>query len=283
MLSSPSVFKKEPGILSFRHGFGFINSIKHKTMRILILAGCLTILNIAGAQSNGRVAAGNTLRWGMKNGSVETLEGELKRTYSTDTLANKRIQIRSASFENSRTTKLTSLRTLCDHNSIAFNWTAWQQPGADRYELEQSADQGITWQPIGTVPAVKTELKEESYHFRYNKNLEQVLFRVTAVHNTGERINGATVESPCSNNQYRAIVPNPVYSIANIQLGAPQAAKVELQLVNSNGVVVQTREQGLMAGINQVAVDMSSLNKGIYTLFVQWQGGRQDAYKLVRQ
>jgi hypothetical protein len=78
-------------------------------------------------------------------------------------------------------------------------------------------------------------------------------------------------------------VPNPVYSIANVQLGAPQAAKVELQLVNSNGVVVQTREQGLMAGINQVPVDMSSLNKGIYTLFIQWQGGRQDSYKLVKQ
>ena len=254
-------------------------------MRSLILMGCFTVMAIAAqAQTNGRVRSGNLLRWTMKDGSIETMEGSLVQSYGTpDTLANKRKTVSSGSFENGRTTRVASAHATCDQRAIIFNWTALQQPGTDRFEIEQSANDGRTWYPVGTVPAHKELSGEASYDFRYNNNLPNAVFRVTAVSNTGERVSGTIVESPCNVNTYRALSPNPVYNTANIQLGASSEANVRLLLVNNMGVVVQSRQVGVTRGINQIPLEMSGLRQGLYTVFLQWDGGRQDVFKLMKQ
>lgn len=254
-------------------------------MRRWILMGCLSVLAIATqAQSNGRVRSGTSLRWTMKDGSQEIMEGDLIRNYGNpDTLVNKPIRLQTTTLGNNHTTRVSSLKALCDNNAVVINWVAIQQPNADRYEIEQSADGGRTWQGVGMVPANRTDLAEASYNFRYNKNLDKVVFRVAAIDNTGERVYGTTVESPCHENSYRAISPNPVYSTTNLQLGSPHATKVKMLMVNNAGVVVQNRDLSLLRGTNQVPVDMSSLPQGYYTLFLQWNGGRQDVFKLLKR
>ena len=148
--------------------------------------------------------------------------------------------------------------------------------------MEQSAD-GSNWTNIGIVPANRTDLGEAAYSFNYNKNAENVLFRITAVSNTGERAYTSMIESPCSNAAYLAVTPNPVYSTATVKIGSPVAGKIKLMLVNSSGVVVQSSNRSLTAGLNQVSMDMSRLTSGYYVLYIQRADGRQDVLNIVKQ
>jgi hypothetical protein len=261
----------------------FVPVTKHKTMRSTIMLGLFFLLAVAAeAQYNGRVRSGNQLRWTMKDGSIETMEGDLVQQYGTRDTGNKK-QLITTGRKTNPLSRVSSVRAVCDQNSVVFNWVAIQQAGAARYELEQSADEGQTWHAIGIVPANREELGEASYSFRYNNKQDKVVFRINAISTTGEQVPGSLIESPCHVNTYRAISPNPVFSTTNLQIGASGAEKVKLLFVNNSGVVMQTRELGLLRGTNQVPVDMSTLPQGYYTLFIQWNGGRQDVFRLVKQ
>jgi hypothetical protein len=251
----------------------------------MLLMGCLWLASLTSfAQSNGRVRSGTPLRWGM-NSSVEVMEGDLAVHYgSNDTLNNKRnnYNVSTASVSNPFSTRFSTVQGLCDQNSILLNWVAVQQSGADRYDIEQSAD-GRNWSSIGVVPANRNELGEASYSFNYTKNASNSLFRISAVNTTGERIYSSIIESPCTPNSYMAVTPNPVYSTATVRIGSPVATKAKLMLVNGGGVVLQNREASLLTGTNQVPVDMSGLPAGYYTLLIQWKGGKQNVVNLIKQ
>ncbi len=254
-------------------------------MRSLILVLCLGMLwNASYAQNNGRVRSGTPLRWGM-NGSIEVMEGELAVYYGRNDTANFRRNnqlVTATTNNNPFATSFASVQGVCDQNSVLLKWVAVQQAGADRYDVEQSLD-GRNWTSIGVVPASKTDAGEASYSFNYMKNAGNTLFRISAVNITGERIYSSIVESPCSANSYMAVTPNPVYSTTTVRIGSPSATKVKLLLVDGAGTVLQSREASLLTGMNQVPVDMGRLPAGQYTLFVQWQQGKQDVLNLVKQ
>ena len=246
---------------------------------------CLSVL-LTQAQTNGRVRSGNLLRWGM-NGSVETLEGNLAVYYgSNDTVNYNRTVLTNSSNSNTVrnpfSTRFVSVKGLCEQNSVTLSWVAVQQSGADRFEIEESPD-GRRWTSVGMLPANKSEVGEASYNFNFTKNSSNTLFRVSAVSNTGEKLYSPLVESPCSPNSYLAVTPNPVYSTTTVRVGSPIATKVKLMLVDGSGVVLQNREATLIAGTNQVPVDMSTLPAGAYTLSIQWQKGKQDVLSVIKQ
>jgi len=256
-------------------------------MRSKILAGCLWMLSIAAsAQSGGRVRSGTPLRWGM-NGSIEVMEGDLAQHYGRNDTATayKRnsAPTSSAIGGNPQANRIATLQAVCDQNSVFLNWTAvQQQSSAGRYDVEQSPD-GRQWSLAGTVPANRTDFGDASYSFQYSKNGMDVLFRIKAVSTSGEFAYSSVIASPCSNSSYLAVTPNPVYSTTTLRVGSPATARVRVMLVNSAGVVVQGSNANLMAGINQLPLDMSSLPKGFYTAVIQWNNGKQDVLKLVKQ
>lgn len=254
-------------------------------MRSLILMGCLWLLAIAGySQSNGRVRSGTPLRWSV-NGSVEIMEGDLTQYYGSNDsniIYTRTSTYESATLGNPHLTRFANVQGLCEQNSVQLNWVARQQFNADRYDIEQSTD-GRNWTSIGMVPANRTDFGEANYNFNYTKNAGNVFFRINALSTTGERVYSSVIESPCSNNAYRSITPNPVYSTTTVRIGSPVATKAKMMLVNSSGVIVQVRDATMLPGTNQLPVDMSSLPTGFYSLFIQWAGGRSDVMKLMKQ
>lgn len=254
-------------------------------MKKMILMGCLWMFAIASySQENGRVKSGTPLRWGM-NGSLEVMEGDLAVYYGnndTNTINRRNSIPISSPTGNLHVTRFASVQAVCDERSVLLNWVATQQNSVDRYEMEQSIN-GHNWTNIGTVPANRSDLGEASYSFNYTKNADNLLFRIAAISTTGERAYTSIIESPCSNAAYLAVTPNPVYSTATIKLGSPVASKIKLILVNSSGVVVQSSNRSLMAGLNQVPLNMSGLTKGYYILYIQRMDGKQDALNIVKQ
>lgn len=256
-------------------------------MRSMILMGCLWMLALSSfAQgTNGRMKSGTQLRW-SQNGNQEVLEGDFYRIHNdTDTTKAKTQKIKSSTAlgGNPNATKFSTVQALCDHNSIRFNWVAIQQYAAgDRYEIEQSSDNGSNWSMIGQINTNRTELGEAAYSYLYNKNLGKVLFRISAINISGEKVYSSIVESPCSNSTYLAVSPNPVTSNTTLRVGAPAATKLKIVLVNSSGVVVQNKQVSIAKGSNQVVMDMSSLQAGSYIMSVNWDGGSRETFTLVK-
>jgi hypothetical protein len=246
---------------------------------------CLCILNVAIYAQGNRVRSGTPLRWSI-NGSVEIMEGDLTQYYgSTDSNKVYRLSstYESPTLTNRRATRVSSVQAFCEQNGMQITWSALQeQYSVDRYEIEQSTD-GYKWVNIGMIPANRTEVGEASYNFSFTKNPANVMFRINAVNATGERSYSSTIKSPCDANSYLAVSVNPVYSTTSVRLGTPVATKVKLLLLNSSGVIVQTRDAALGVGTNQIPIDMAGMSPGFYSVVIQWQGGKTDIVKLVKQ
>lgn len=236
-------------------------------------------------QEYSRVPSGTPLKWGM-NGSVEVMPSALAQYYgSNDTATDNRRNLatyKTALGGNPNAIRFAALNAQCDPNGMVLNWEAVQTFGADRYEVEQSAD-GRNWQVVGVVPARRTDYGEASYSFNYAKNARQGFFRITATHIGGDRIVSSILESPCSPTAYLAATPNPVYSTTTIRLGSPVAAKVKMVLVDSRGSVVMSRDASLVSGTNHLPIDMAGLPRGHYTLVIAWLNGKQQTLELVKQ
>lgn len=260
---------------------------KHKTMRRMILMGCLGLLSLVShaQRSNGRVPSGTPLKWSM-NGSVEVMPGDLAYYYgSTDSAASFRrnpTPANTALGGNPNATRFATVQTHCNNNAMAFDWVTVQQFNADRYEIEQSTD-GRNWTVVGVVPANRTELGEASYNFTYNKNVSNALFRIAATTTGGERIYSAVLESPCDVNSYVGVTQNPVYSATTVRIGSPNAVRVKLTLLDSRGAAVHSSDASLNAGINSLPLDMSRLPRGTYTLVIQWRNGKQEMLQLAKE
>lgn len=254
-------------------------------MRSMIWIGCLCLLTITSQAQGNRVRSGTPLRWGM-NGSIEIMEGDLATYHgSTDTnTINRRnvVPVSTPVSGNPNATRFASVQGLCSQNSVLLNWVALQHSGADRFDIEQSTN-GRNWTNVGVVPANRTDFGEVSYSFNYDRNTANTLFRVSAVSNTGERVYSSIIESPCSPNAYMAITPNPAYNATTVRVGSPVATRAKLLLINSVGVVVQASNQNLAQGINSIPLNLGNVSKGYYTLVIQWNSGRQDELRLVKQ
>jgi hypothetical protein len=250
----------------------------------MILMGIFYLFSVTAYTQASRVRSGTPLRWSM-NSSVEIMEGDLTQYYgSSDSSGVKRNGIINVTtVSNPHALRFSSVQAQCNHDAMMLNWTAVQQPDADRYEVEQSDDNGASWRVVGTVLARQTQTGESAYTFHYNKNAANSLFRIAAVTTNGARLFSSLVNSPCGINSYLSATPNPVYSTTTVRIGSPTTTKLRLMLVDTRGVVVQKKDVTVSAGTNSLPVDMSNLVSGYYTLAIQWMGGRQDVINLVKQ
>jgi hypothetical protein len=250
----------------------------------MILMGFFFLFSVTAYTQGSRVRSGTPLRWSM-NGSVEIMEGDLTQYYgSFDSSGLKRNGvINVTTISNPHALRFSSVQAQCDHNAMMLNWTSVQQPDADRYEVEQSDDDGANWRVAGTVLAHQTQTGESSYTFNYNKNAANSLFRITAVTTNGARFFSSLFKSPCGISSYLSATPNPVYSTTTVRIGSPVTTKLRLILVDTKGVVVQKKDITVSEGTNNLSVDMSSMVSGYYTLAIQWLGGKQDVINLVKQ
>lgn len=249
---------------------------------IIVMCACLIVTTLeAQYDERDRFVSINPLRNG--DGSFMKANNPLfYNNTSTDTSSAKRRVIPTGKTDP-LAFRINSVNAYCQLNSLQLDWTTiQQQPDADRFEIEQSADAGANWTRIGIVPATRLKTGEETYHFTYNKSLGNVDLRIAAVNTAGERRYSSIIHSACSNNNLFS-ADNLVYSTAQVRIGSSRVENVKMLVTNQSGVVVLAKEAGLTQGVNSITVDMSSLPKGFYVLTVIWPGGRQESVKMMKQ
>lgn len=255
-------------------------------MKNVVWSVCFCLVSITAlTQTGSRVRSGNNLRWAM-NGSTEIMDRDLTQHYGnsdSSLLKHYKIVTTSATVNNPHLTSFSSVKGQCNNNSMTLSWVAVQQPGTDRYEIEQSADGVSHWKVIGSVLANQTQTGTASYNFNYYKNAANLFFRIAVVSNTGERLYSSLFKSPCSVNSFLSIVPNPIYSTAILRIGSQTTERVRLMVVDTRGNILQKRETTLSQGANSLTLDMSGLTPGYYNIAIQRMNGTQDVLNVLKQ
>jgi hypothetical protein len=251
--------------------------------RAIMLMGSWLAILAASAQfsDRNRLVSINPLRNG--DGSFMKANNPLFLNSSSSDATIKKIPAATPVTNDLHAFRINSIQALCDINSLQLNWTALQQQAdGDHFDIEQSADGGITWTSIGIVPAARSAIGETPYQFSYNESPGNVDLRVTAVNLAGEKRYSSIVHSACSNTNLLS-VSSLVYSTANVRIGSPKSQNVKMVLVNQSGLPVQVREEGLAQGVNSFSLDMSALSPGFYVLTISWPGGRQESVKIMKR
>lgn len=73
------------------------------------------------------------------------------------------------------------------------------------------------------------------------------------------------------------LYPNPAKDVLYCQVGATVAGNYLLQLTDSKGNVLQTRQASLPAGQTTVSFDIADLSSGVYFITISDGGGKQTA------
>jgi hypothetical protein len=176
-----------------------------------------------------------------------------------------------------------SVNAQCNSHVLMLNWQVAQQSAADRFEIEQSNDNGRSWTVVGVVPANRSQLGTSAYSFTYNKYIDNALFRVTASDIGGERVSSSTVSSPCNVQTELSVTNNPVISTTTLRIGSPVATKVRVALVNTQGTLSYATDASVSQGSNQFPIDMSHMMPGVYDLVLDWYNGKHEVITLVKQ
>lgn len=259
-------------------------NFKNNRMRKIIVFVWSCVIAITGySQGANRVKSGTPLRWGM-NSSIEIMEGDLPMYFgTTDRAANRSYSATVENISNPHAIRFRNVQALCDNNSMQLSWAAIQQSSTNLFEVEQSDDNTNSWRVIGSVPASQMQPGTSLYNFNYYKNVPNSFLRIAAVTNSGERLYSTIFESPCSENSFLSLTPNPVYSSTTLRIGSPTAAKLRLLLVDTRGSVVQNHDVTILQGSNNLSLDMNDLPRGYYTLAIQWMSGKQNILNLLKQ
>jgi hypothetical protein len=167
---------------------------------------------------------------------------------------------------------------------VLLDWTTENEIGFKGFDIERSAD-GITWNKMAFVPGNGGPgVNEYSYYdndplqgrgyyrlkmFDYDGNVKYSWVETVEINQT---ISGLRV------------LPNPVRNQATIQFNALGNEQAEIQLINAEGRLMQSRAINCNAGYNQAVLTIpGNYASGVYVVRITTASGHQQAKVLVQR
>ena len=160
-----------------------------------------------------------------------------------------------------------------EKSTVKIQWNAISESPITNFEIMRSSD-NQTWQTIASVPASTTILNNKPYNYT---DIDPVkgssYYRIKVNYATTNNTHRYTeIKSVRIDNKLSAarVQPNPVISIASLQLSSPKAAIAKIDIVDGAGKIVMQLSQQVNEGSNNIVLyRVSSLPKGMYTVRTQ--------------
>jgi hypothetical protein len=117
---------------------------------------------------------------------------------------------------------------------------------------------------------------EQSYAFNdLNALPGAAMYRVAEYDVDGRSAFTRINKSDCSSNGTWKVWPNPVQETLwlNIATVAPSTAMVKI--VDSKGTTVKAQSNAVLAGNNQLSINLASLPAGVYLVTASWNNGAE--------
>jgi hypothetical protein len=170
----------------------------------------------------------------------------------------------------------------CGNTKVNITWKTALEINSHHFNVERSAD-GIQWSPIGNVPAAGNSTSEKSYSFTDNNPLANgAMYRIAQYDIDGKVKYTSIIRSDCGNKDLWNIWPNPVQEELFVNINAGTPAPVIIRIYNVSGAMVREQHNALLAGSNQINVDMSRLASGTYHVVAEWRDSRK-MMKVIKQ
>jgi Secretion system C-terminal sorting domain len=159
----------------------------------------------------------------------------------------------------------------CTSDGIVLTWVTAQESNSSLFEVQSSSD-GSSFTTIGTHPAAGFSSIPKQYTFLYQTNSSDKFYRIVEKDVDSRSSISTTVRSSCFSGSTFNVYPNPVETMASINLKIDQSAPVNLRLYDARGALVKSLQRNLLRGNNIIQLNMDGLSAGLYTLAVEWPG-----------
>ena len=183
---------------------------------------------------------------------------------------------------------LKSFDVVYAENKIKLTWVTASEINNHHFEAERSLD-GINYERIGTVAGAGNSSVDKFYvlqEFNFPK-VAIIYYRLKLVDRDGQFALSSVkaVRLPADNLTNLAIdkiVPNPVKSTTSIHLYAATEMNTQLKLTDVTGKVIYSTAKKIQKGINNIILDLNSLQNGLYLLQItDLQNGNKTTGKIV--
>ena len=155
--------------------------------------------------------------------------------------------------------------------NVLVKWQTSQEINTSHFIIERSTD-GRNFLSIGSVIAAGNSSSRRNYSFTDQQPLPGTYYyRVKMVDKDSSYKNSPVVRVTLDDTQNNITVyPNPVISIATINLTTNANAELKFSLYDDKGSLVTAKQIFIVKGNNSFTVDMSKLSKGTYTAVIIW-------------
>jgi hypothetical protein len=167
----------------------------------------------------------------------------------------------------------------CDGQWVSLRWRIDQNLDIEKFVIESSAD-AINWTKVDSVLPASNVVGGTNFSFKtlsVNKRIN--FYRVVAYDEFGSKTYSYLLESPCALNI--SISPNPIRNRLTLTIPSTKGNSIKVRIYNSYGTLVYSKETGLVLGVNNVGIDMTTLRAGHYMAIVSF-GSHTKSLKLVK-
>ena len=149
------------------------------------------------------------------------------------------------------------------------NWATAQEINTSHFSLERSTD-GRNFSEIAKVAANGNSNVLLNYNYTDNNPVRGINYyrlRVVDKDNSGKYSPIRSVRNEGMADV--AVYPNPVNDVMTVSITADKAERGEMTIADISGKIIYTRTLNIVAGNNQLPVNVSNMSAGAYIIKVQ--------------
>ncbi len=160
-----------------------------------------------------------------------------------------------------------------DKSTVKIQWNAISESPITGFEIMRSSD-NQSWERIATVASSAAVKNTEKYTYIDIDPVKGLsYYRIKVNYSVGNNTHRYTeIKSVRIDNKMAAmrVQPNPVISIATLQLSSPRAGDAKIDIIDVSGKPVAQLTQRVNMGVNSIVLyGLTALPKGVYTVRAQ--------------
>ena len=155
---------------------------------------------------------------------------------------------------------------------IQLGWSTYSEINIEHFDIERSTD-GIDFRQIGKITAASGQLNSNQNYNYLDITAQRGTnyYRLTMVDNNGNYNYSKTimVNVDVKGISVMIVYPNPFSRRVQIRVNSDKAERVAINIINSNGVLMNTQEAHTKIGDNNIAINkVDALPAGVYYIEV---------------
>jgi len=153
------------------------------------------------------------------------------------------------------------------NDKVLVSWSTASEQNSSHYDVERSSN-GTDFNRIGSVKAQGNSNSLVNYSFVDANPVAGISYyrlRQVDLDNRYVYTKTAVVRNESRSRAF-SVWPNPVIDNVNITLTSDRSQNLSLRVVDLNGRVVRSQVVNVQKGMNQVTLNVNSLNKGLYVV-----------------